>query len=281
MLLLFAQASPPIPGNDAPSDKEIVVTAKTRDAVDRLVESMTHNERGKQIARWNASICPRAIGIDAAHAGYVEKRINAIALKVKLQIGRNRCHPNILIIFTAEPDGFARELVRRHPRLFGNPDEGLASRSRQDALLSSRPVRWLAASRTNGPQGVPIAERLNPIHSASRLIRSTREDAALSMIIVDAARLEDFTWGQVSAYLAMVSLARPDMNAYFDEETIMSLFNRSKKGTHPPIDLTRNDYDLLLALYSTAPGSSAEIQRSNMSSFMRHTGSSSPGIKHN
>lgn len=275
-LLLLGQApTPPIPPSTAEGG-EVVVTARTRAAVDQLVLAMTQTERGKQLARWNDAVCPRALGLDPAQAAYVAKRVGAIARQAKVRVGGDRCHANIVIVFTGDPDGFSNELVRRHPGLFADPDNGLASPSQRARLLQPRPIRWLAASRTKGPNGVPIAGRMNPIYAASRLVRTTQEDSAFTLIIVDVASLGSLAWGQLSAYLAMVALARPDMDASFGGETILSLFDRQKSGTALPPDITRDDLDLLTALYATTPGLSAKAQRGDIGRFLRRRASSVP-----
>ena len=266
--LLLAQASPPALTSKPPANDEIVVTAKTQKEIDRLVEAVTQNEPGKQIARWNDAVCSQAIGVDKAHADYIAKRIGDVARRVKVGVGRTGCRPNVIIIFSDDADTFMAELVRRHPRLFGDPDQGMPSRLKREQVLRPAPVRWLAASQTRGPQGVPLAERVNPIYSASRLVRTTQENSAFLMVVVDSKGLHDLSWGQVSAYLAMVALARPDMADAFGPDTILSLFEQRDAGKVSPTDLTRYDIEILKALYSTNAGLGAEAQRSAIRSAL-------------
>lgn len=246
-----------------------MVTAKARDAVAQFVQAMTQTERGKQIARWNNSVCARAIGTDVAHAAYVASRINYVARRIKLRAAGPKCRPNVVVIFSDDPTGFATEFVNRYPAMLGDPDNGVASVDKRNDFLRPRPVRWLAASQTKGPHGVPMADRLNPIYSASRLVRSTQEDSRFALILVDNAQLHDLTWGQVSAYLAIVALARPDMSAPFTDDTILSLFDQRSRGKTMSKDLTQDDMALLTALYATNAGSSAETQRANIRAALK------------
>jgi uncharacterized membrane protein YcaP (DUF421 family) len=52
---------------------------------------------------------------------------------------------------------------------------------------------------------------------------STRQDATHSFIIVEANGPQDIIRSRLADYLSLVALARPAMNAAYDDATIMSI----------------------------------------------------------
>jgi hypothetical protein len=262
----------PVPASSepAPADQpgqEIVVQARTEEAVDRFVRALTQTQRGRQLARWNYRICPRVLGLDTAHADYIVRRIGEAARRLNIGVGGPRCEGNIIVVVTSDADNFTRLLTRRYPKLFRGPRASIVQPAEIRRLLQPRPVRLIAASRTGEANGAPVMETML-IYRASRLVEPTRENAALSLLIVDSRRLDDITWGQLSDYLSLASLARPDMDSDYDSATIMSIFRMRDLGTHGPAGLTAQDRQFLDALYSSNPASTAEAQRGGIKSLI-------------
>lgn len=265
LLAANAQAAPGEP------DGEIVVRAGTREAVDRFVESLTQSDGGRQIARWNDHICPRVLGLDPPHAAYLIDRIGATARGLRIPVASGRCRGNVVIVMVGDADEFTVSLVARYPRLFRGPRDNLASPGEIARLLQPRPVRWIAASATGNAEGRPIVDGMNRIYSESRLTVPTREDATLSFIVVDANKLARITWAQLADYLAMVALARPAMDAGYDDGTVLSIFRIRDEGGRGPARLTRRDRALLRSLYSTNAATTAEAQRAAIRSRVART----------
>lgn len=243
---------------------EIVVEGRTEEAVERFVEALTQNERGKQIARWNSRICPRILGLVPGQASYISARIAAVARSLKIPVSSDNCRGNIIIVVSEDADNFTRILIRRYPRLFGDPRDSLASRAEIALLLQPRPVRWIAASTTVNADGTPIFDGQPRNWSASRLTMPTRENARFSFIIVDGKQLDHIILSQLADYLTMVTLARPTLDASYDASTIMSLFRIRDEGGQAPKRLTPMDLRLLKALYATNPATTAPAQRSTI-----------------
>jgi hypothetical protein len=267
--LLLAGA---VPQEQAPAGnpgQEIVVRARTDEEVDRFVQALTQNQRGRQIARWNDPICPRAIGLDPSHANFIVERIRAVARTFGIPVARGRCHGNIVIVVAGDADDFTASLVRRYPRLFRGARDNLATRDEIADLLRPRPVRWIAASAIGNAEGAPIIDDINRPSTMSRLTETTRENATLSFIIVDSNKLQGLVWRQLAEYLALVALARPAMDAPYDSTTLLSIFQLRDAGGQGPRQLTAWDRSLLRGLYSTNATTEAARQRASIAAQIR------------
>lgn len=201
------------------------------------------------------------LGLDAAHAAYIVGRIVTIARELRIPVSSGRCPSNVVIVVAGNADEFIQLLVDRHPRLFRSPRDNLATRAEIAQLLRPRPIRWIAASSTGNADGTPIVAGVNRLYSATRITAGTRENATLSFIVVDAGRLDNIVWSQLTDYLTLVALGRPAMEADYDAATVMSIFQIRDRGGQGPRWLTSQDRALLRALYSTNPAASAEAQR--------------------
>jgi hypothetical protein len=258
ILVGVAQAQQP-PTLVPPPNPDVVISARTEQAVDRFVAALTHTERGRQIARWNNHVCPRVIGLSTTDAAFIERRIADVARSLDTPVARGRCAANIIVIATDDAHGFADNLVRRYPKLFRDPRFGRATRTETDALLQPRPVRWIAASRMGNSK----------YQAASRLTKTSVENAVLSLEIVDTQRLERITWRQLADYLALVAFARPPIDGDFGSDTILSIFAARDRGERGPPRLTDQDKRFLLALYRSKDAVDAETQRSSIRGQMK------------
>lgn len=263
------ESAPPLP----PVQDDIVVTGQSLEILDRYVEELTEVRPGGQLARWNDPVCPRAIGLELGQNSYLALRIADTARELRIPVARGDCRPNILIIVTDEADAFARLLLKKHPRLFGAYGNGRPPASAVAALLAPRPVRWLNAGRWGNGQGAPLVDGNNWIYSTSRLKWATRQNATLSLVVVDATQVDGLSWRALSAYLAMVALGRPppDAEPPTGASTILSLFRDRDRNQRGPGDLTRWDRILLKSLYASQADRSASSQRRAIGSRLKRS----------
>jgi len=249
-----AGSAPPI----ATPEAEIVITARTEEALARFVEALTQTDADQQLARWNHHICPRVLGLDPSQETFIANRIRDVARRVKIPVAKGRCAANIVIIATADADRFTRLLVARYPGLFRDPRRGLAPRSDLAKLLVERPVRWIAASRSEK----------DPLYTASRLTVGAVENSELSMIIIDTNKLNHISWGQLSDYLSLVALSKPSMEAPYGKETVLSIFSERDIGRKGPPSMTDEDTRFLEAFYRSNDRVDADTQRTNIRVLM-------------
>jgi hypothetical protein len=271
VLLLASLAAP---AAAQPSDGDIVVTGQSLEALDRYVEELTEVRPGGQLGRWNDPVCPRALGLELGKNAYLALRVADTARALRIPVARGNCRPNILIVVTDEADAFARMLLKKHPRLFGAYGNGRPPANAVAALLAPRPVRWLNASRWGNGDGAPVVDgNTNRVYFSSRLKWTSRENATLSLVVVDAAKVNGLSWRALSAYLAMVALGRPppDAESPAGAATILSLFRDRDLDRSGPPDLTRWDRALLKSLYASQADRSASSQRREIGSRLKRS----------
>jgi hypothetical protein len=253
--------------------EEIIVNGPSYDALDRYIEELTAAPNGDQLARWNEPVCPRAVGIAESQNTFLAGRIASVAREMDIPVARGRCRTNILVVVTQEADAFARLLIKRHPKLFGAYGGDMAPAAAVNGLLAPRPVRWLNASDWGNADGAPIVDgNKNFIYSASRLEETTRQNATLSLVVVDSTRVEGVKWGSLANYIAMVSLALPAPDAApASGPTILGLFRDRDSNRRGASALSRWDRDYLRNLYATKASSKASVQRAQILTNMnRH-----------
>jgi len=251
------------------SEADIVITARTAEALDTFIEQVTQARQGRQIARWDRRICIRTLGLDAAHNSYVVSGIAHVAKTLKIGISPSPCRGDVVVIFTNDADGFADAIIKRYPKLFQDIDSGIhALREQRDELRASRPVRWINASLTGPRSGGAFDDTTNHLFTATRLVQPTRQYAVRSMAIVDLTSMTGLSWAQLVDYLAMVCLANPSMSAKFDSHSILSMFQLRDRGAKPPSGLTSDDRAVLHALYTVGVGAEADAQRDQIKAAM-------------
>lgn len=249
----------------APSGEDIVVEGRGQKALEKFIDELTTTYGRDQLARWNGHVCIRAIGLASGENEFLADRIAQVAKPLRIPIDRGKCVPNIIVVVADDPDGFAKLLFKRFPALVGSAGHEPESTLTIQGLLDPRPVRWLNSSDWDGSDGTAIIEKENRIYSASRLQEPTRESAVLSLVLVDANKVEGITWGALADYVAMVALARPNPSkAYSSGSSILTLFADRDAGRQVPTSLTPWDRQFLKGLYATSAKLTGSAQRSEI-----------------
>lgn len=270
------QAQPPQspPGSDpaAVSLEDVVVIAgrPLAEATVDFVERVAAPPRDRGAATWDRRVCVGVGNLQRDAAEYVIDRISTVAESVGLQAGWPRCQPRVFILFAADADAAARDLVEARGRGFriGVAGSDLGRDALETFQSSDSPVRWWQSSApvdsetgrvTGRLPGQPpfIPYRLTTPSDfgdravrtfASRLRSPLRDALSQVIIIVDVDRVEGVDIGALSDYLAMISLAQidpaVDPGPY---DSILSLF---AAGQLPPASLTDWDLAYLRGLYN-------------------------------
>ena len=266
----LAQLSAPALAQQTSSEEIVVTARRVEEAVRAFVGEVTVEAgRSDQVARWDQRVCPGVAGLRAAQAQAIADRIAIRALEVGLDVGEPGCAPNILIIASSDSDALARDIVDEHRAMFGYYGDGV-TRGRgalTDFVETPRPVRWWHVSQTltadgfstSGPRNAGEAPAVTgPATSLSRINRSTRQDLARAILIVDGRRVSGVSVGALGDYLAMAALAQIDPDADTSAfPTILNVFSQLQPGLTA---LTDWDTSYLQGLYSAPRDRSATSQ---------------------
>lgn len=222
-----------------------------RNAIRAFVSNVTRAD-GENLARWRQPICPSVAGVTREQGEFVRSRILEIAATAGAPFSLDeKCRSNLLVILTPEPDQLWKGWRARFPKMFSSESAQVI----EHVLAATRPVRvWHNAMLNNADGTSPIT---SPTKSPeyrlkdSRLMSSVAEDSVSVVVVADTTRTGSATFGQLADYVAMVSLARVDLDADFaSSPTILRLF------AEPSLEsvstrLTNWDQAFLKALYGT------------------------------
>jgi hypothetical protein len=269
----------------AQSVENVTVTGtKSRQAIEAFVQSYTVPTRltGK-VARWEAGICPRVIGLPAGFGRYVTNRLKAVALAAGAPVGQTNCAPNIQIVFTGKPQALLDELRSKAPDLLGYLDN---SSQRADAATFRRPIQaWymtetvdlrgqhhVDSSLHGGGIEIRISPRLPPIFiphayaaavTGTRLGDGLRSDFYHVLIVADPAMLADYEMGSLGDYIAMLALSQPAQpDACQQLDSVMTML--AAECVHRADALTNTDRAYLEGLYHMSPDRNLRTQQDEM-----------------
>ena len=241
-----AQASAAAAEDQAVRLEDIQVSGRRLDAlIENFVGEVAAPNRGRGIARWDRSVCVGAVNLRREAAQYLVDRVSTVAQDLGLSPGAPGCTPNVLIVATADGDGFARELVEKRRRALRMGGSGMdrGGAALRDFQETSRPVRWWQvsmpvdsetgqrATRIPGECNAPCTDPIDyapviNVFAASRLSTQIVDNIFRTIVIVDVNEINRVNSAQLADYIAMVTLAqidpKADTSAY---ASILNVFN--------------------------------------------------------
>lgn len=250
----------------------VVVGVRDREAAAAYVSRVAAPVADRGVATWAKPVCVGVANIEAGAAQLMADRISDWAAYVGLEIGPPGCEPNVFVVFAADADRAAQDLVAARPRQFATGVSGadLGSRALERFQSSSRPVRWWHVSLPTDPAtgepirrlpGVPPVDwrgrRLSRLSdfginqtrvTSSRLTQDLRDDLQRVVVVVDARALDVATFGQVADYVALVALVQ--VNPELDPvglDSVLSLFSDPARA---PLAMTGWDRAYLRSVYA-------------------------------
>lgn len=235
-------------------DKVVVQGRAAEDAVRAFVAEVGAAPRGQNLARWDRSVCVGAANMTPHYAQRLIDQVSRVALAIGLEIGEPGCRPNILILADTDGNALATRLVADSPQGF-RPDRGssnLGSEALRKFQTSSAPVRWWHVSQTvEVDTGEPATGGATiQVRGASRIRGNVRQDMTNVIVILDTSRIGSISFGSLSDYVAMVSLAQIDAEA--DMQSFPTVLNLFASETGDRIArMTQWDLDYLISLYAT------------------------------
>jgi hypothetical protein len=263
-LLAFRVVGGPAPSSTPKVEIEAITVEAARarekltQQVNQFVSAIVVRRSDQSLANWQVDIpiCPLVAGMPRADGEYMLRRLSQIAVSAGAPLAPDRCKPNFFVVVTSEPDALLKAWSKRDVNLFDNGDDHGYTEIRK-FLGAKVPVRaWYNAEIYNS-DGTPLKyEASGPFKGfrvtsnavATHIRFNTVRDLASVIVLIDAPRARGITFGQLSAYVAMVGLAQINIEAKtYDTPSILQLF--SDAGRPAPSGLTPWDEAFLNGLY--------------------------------
>jgi hypothetical protein len=169
-------------------------------------------------------VCPLVRGASTDVNNYVAARLRQVANQVGAEYAHRDCEPNIVVLFSPNPD----ELVAEATRAKRFNYRGVAPQDIERFKTSRQPVRWIHGSAAPGLK-----------------TRDARPYNAL--VIVDAAKAADVKVSTLADYVSLVALADTRVRAPA-EDTILNLFDSG--AVDAPRAMTEADRAYLSSIHS-------------------------------
>jgi len=255
LLCALAAAAP-----ETPLD-QVTIEAHRQVLEQRLstfVYAVARPEHDESLKRWQRPMCPLVAGLSEAQGEFVLARLSQIARDAHVPLGSEKCRANFYIIATTQPEELLKAWRHRDRALYG----GASASQLGHFLRPDQAVRvWYNASFGDsgggvdpGEQGTEIGNRpvaTNRRAPNTRLLMADVLAFSSVIVIIDMKRVQGFSYGALTDYVAMLGLSQFDTQADLGSApTILQLF-----AAHPPrplpAGLTDWDAALLQALYGT------------------------------
>lgn len=224
------------------------------------------------VARWLEPVCPKVVGIKPEYAAIVEARMREIADGSGIRVGKPGCTTNIAVSFTTDADAVLQTIATKSPSRIAE----LTPIERRGLLTSNAPIRWWYNVRTQGADGMAVANSDSLLASAeatdgrtfsggiggesaigngtqtvqayrSTLIGTLAVRALFrATVVIDVNLAEGTSLDAVASYAAMVAFAETAPSQQPMPYSILGLFGSGSNFTQP----TDWDLALLRTLYA-------------------------------
>jgi hypothetical protein len=266
----LAQTPEPTPGVAAAADIDpVTIRAANRQRVLDYARDVSAL-RGDQISRRPLRLCPLVAGAPADVNTYVAARLRQVGQSVLIAFETKACRPNLLVLFSREPDLMLKQARARYKISFAGAQLPAIERF----IADSRPVRWwhMVVPTSNLGPVATMGDAFGPEElrsSGSRIVSPTRNLIGASVVVIDARQVHGVEIAALADYVAMVSLADIDSSAVLPgQASILNLFADSAPAGKVARRMTPIDLAYLRALYSVRPDLKGFNQLSQMASLM-------------
>jgi hypothetical protein len=295
--IMSAQAVSAADGPPPPVPSVTVTAPKPPTAQELAGESVSHfiahHARvspvlGK-LTRWREGICPNTRGLDAGFDAYITARIRAVALEVGAPVQpADKCHANVSINFTTEPQKLMVEFATRDPGLLGFHYVSQTKKLTQ----VSHPIQGWYITNTRGFNGgsntdqtVPIsmwgsgdllnAGTMPPCGMGSRIITICSSEISHALVVADTRKVVGYTVESIADYLAVMVLTMVESQDSCDPlPSILNLMASNCRDGEKPDSVTAGDLAYLKALYRTNLELVPEAEKSEiLANMMQQFGS--------
>lgn len=244
-----------VQATEAVSDElveSVVVQAARRERLLTYIKSVSTLSSDGQISRRSNRLCPLVAGAPAEVNTYVTARLREVGREVGVQFEQKMCQPNLLVLFSREPEAMLRQARERRKINF----EPASPIQIQRFLDDRRPVRWwhsvvfipaLGAFALDGDiEGAGQSVRAG----GSNIVSATRSVIRGSLIVVDASQTDGVEIGALADYLTLVALSdiKPDVDLS-GYASILNLFSTAASDDDASSRLTAMDMAYLRGVY--------------------------------
>lgn len=242
----------------------------------------------ESLERWNIEkVCPLVAGLNKEQGEFILARLSQIVKTAGAPLGSEKCKANFFVIFSKDPEPGLKQLANHHDAAAFNYETGAQLKK---FVESPRPVRaWYNAGTTSvdganlvsaildsssvharqfgGPNGLDPVFNTLPSQYGSRLNAALVTRDILSVIVVvDATKVRDLNFGQLSDYIGMIGLAQINLDKDLSgAPSILNVFKDS--GDSRPMEMTVWDKALLHALYSTPQRNKMQLSEMQTAAF--------------
>lgn len=256
-IVLAVGLAVPVQGlaQDQTQDDVIVVARKplNKQEATRFVASISTGRVQGQMARFEAPVCPVAIGFKPEVAIEIVARIRKVAKAVGADLAKPGCAGNIALVVTSDGAALVQGMRSTNPDLLAGLDQGDIRRLIEDG----GPVRAWSATATVNEDGQRLSRPSsnNPggpsslnVKTASIVNPSTKHVIDTATVVIDSTAAAGKTVIQLADYVAMRTLAmtRPVENTA-QVSSILTLFDSTAM---PMQSVTEVDVAYLKALYA-------------------------------
>lgn len=266
------------PASDAALPEVTVVAPKpptaeqiAGDNVATFVKS--HGNPGKrtgQLGRWDSAVCVSTQGLSKGFTDFVSTRVQAIAAAVNKGLrAAEGCTPNVLVIFTTQPQKLMDDVVKHKPQLLGfHYISEIPKISTVD-----RPIQAWYVTGSRGRAGDLEVDDIwgdQPSRTiGTRLSLGVSSHFIFVLVVVNTNQITDYTIGSLSDYIGMLSLSQIQLidgcgplPSILDLMAAACNFDKSES-------ITGGDIAYLKALYAINPRKELAMQRSAIEDLMK------------
>jgi hypothetical protein len=276
-----------------PSTEQVTVTGtRSRQVIDDFIKSFAAPARmtGK-MARWEDGICPVTAGLKPAYAKFITQRVRDVATQIGAPVNaRTPCEPNIVIVFTTQPQALLDNVRKKQPLLLGYYDN---SAQEGAAAAVTRPIQAWYATATKDIEGkIDIDSRhsggvditlpypfaspgyivIHVPHSAHSVTGGRLADGLHTilyrvMIVANPDQLLDHEIGTLADYISLLALTQ--LNSLDACQQLPSIVNLlAKDCTGAPGQLSESDMGYLRGLYSMRADGNLGVQQDGIAHRM-------------
>jgi hypothetical protein len=278
-LALAPAAAQPAPKNDPELETVIVTAPKIHAGVtpgaiahDFIRSYAAPTVLRDAIARWQVGICAQFLGVAPQFAEVMETRLRTIAGQAAAPLKNKGCRPNLLVVFTPQPQAYLDALHARNVDLLGY----------HGATRVTHPIQaWYETGITDLDGNTWVDQERSGLGDVAtggaphmhvggwRFRADLTSDLINVTILVDTQKTATYLVGEIADYVALMALSR--MDDYDDCQLVPSIANLLSSNCddkQKPLQITATDIAYLRGVYKMDAGAALNIQQDQIAAEM-------------